>query len=197
MRLLGLLTAKKVVALATVGVVVVLLLANGDTLFSSGPLNGQGRRIMAAADLPREPFRLTYVRLAEVKGVTDAGLANFAGCKHLAELHLFRMREYTDLAFAGEVAKARVIHDSLDPVREAFKRTRPPEKFHAHSKYWQELLGQAGGAVRPPLLELTDAEKEATRRAFRAGELGLDRYGLRPVLAELGVRYVPAEEWDA
>jgi 4-hydroxy-tetrahydrodipicolinate synthase len=40
------------------------------------------------------------------------------------------------------------------------------EKPPAHSKYWQELLGQVGGRVRPPMLELTDAEKEATRRAF-------------------------------
>ena len=78
-----------------------------------------------------------------------------------------RMRDYTDLAFKGDIARAKVIRDSLEPVRDAFRRTRPPEKFHAHSKYWQELLGQAGGAVRRPLLELTDAEKDATRRAVR------------------------------
>ena len=84
-----------------------------------------------------------------------------------------RMRDYTDLAFKGDVARAKAIRDSLDPVREAFKRTRPPEKFHAHSKYWQELLGQAGGAVRPPLLELTDVEKDATRRAFESCGLKL------------------------
>jgi 4-hydroxy-tetrahydrodipicolinate synthase len=84
-----------------------------------------------------------------------------------------RMRDYTDLAFKGDIARAKAIRDSLDPVREAFRRTRPPEKFHAHSKYWQELLGQAGGAVRPPLLELTDAEKEATRRAFESCGLKL------------------------
>src|SRR5512134_486292 len=43
-----------------------------------------------------------------------------------------RMREYTDLAFAGEVARAKAVRDSLNPVREAFRRTRPPEKFHSH-----------------------------------------------------------------
>ena len=79
-----------------------------------------------------------------------------------------RMREYTDLAFAGEIAKAKAIRDSLDPVRKAFRGTRPAEKPPAHSKYWQELLGQVGGRVRPPMLELTEAEKEATRRAFQA-----------------------------
>jgi 4-hydroxy-tetrahydrodipicolinate synthase len=77
-----------------------------------------------------------------------------------------RMREYSDLAFSGEVARAKAVRDSLNPVREAFRRSRPPEKPPSHSKYWQELLGQVGGRVRPPMLELTDAEKEATRHAF-------------------------------
>jgi 4-hydroxy-tetrahydrodipicolinate synthase len=46
------------------------------------------------------------------------------------------------------------------------KRTRPGGKPQAHQKYWQSLLGQAGGAVRPPMLELTEAERAATRAAF-------------------------------
>jgi 4-hydroxy-tetrahydrodipicolinate synthase len=84
-----------------------------------------------------------------------------------------RMRDYTDLALNGEHARAKVVRDSLDPVREAFKRSRPAEKFHAHSKFWQELLGQTGGAVRRPMLALTDAEREATRRAFESCGLKL------------------------
>ncbi len=87
-----------------------------------------------------------------------------------------RMRDYTDLAFKGEIAKAKAIRDSLDPVRKAFRGSRPPEKPPAHSKVWQDLLGQVGGGgrVRPPMLELTEAEKEATRRAFEASGLKLD-----------------------
>ena len=84
-----------------------------------------------------------------------------------------RMRDYTDLAFAGKVAEARVIRDSLDPVRKALSSTRPPEKPHAHPKYWQELLGQAGGPVRRPMLDLTEAEKATTRAAFEACGLKL------------------------
>lgn len=79
-----------------------------------------------------------------------------------------RMRDYTDLAFAGRVAEARAVRDSLEPVRQALKSTRPPDKPHAHQKFWQELLGQSGGAVRRPMLELTAAEKDATRSAFAA-----------------------------
>ena len=77
-----------------------------------------------------------------------------------------RMREYTDLAFAGDVARAKIVRDSLNPVRKAISSTRPPEKPPAHSKYWQELLGQVGGASRRPMLELTEDEKRATRDAF-------------------------------
>lgn len=87
--------------------------------------------------------------------------------------HDQRMREYTDLAFAGRGDEARAIRDSLDPVRNALRATRPAEKPHAHQKYWQDLLGQTGGAVRPPLLELTEDEKAATRAAFEACGLKL------------------------
>lgn len=37
-------------------------------------------------------------------------------------------------------------------------------------------------------------KEEAARRAFREGQLGLDRYGLRATLADLGVKYVSAAE---
>jgi 4-hydroxy-4-methyl-2-oxoglutarate aldolase len=39
-----------------------------------------------------------------------------------------------------------------------------------------------------------EAKEEAARQAFRKGELGLDRYGLRPLLDSLGVRYVSQKE---
>jgi 4-hydroxy-tetrahydrodipicolinate synthase len=83
-----------------------------------------------------------------------------------------RMNEYTALAMRGEIERARAIRDSLDPVRQAIKRSRPVGKPQAQQKYWQELLGQAGGLVRPPLLQLTEAEKEAIRSAFNACGLG-------------------------
>jgi 4-hydroxy-tetrahydrodipicolinate synthase len=84
-----------------------------------------------------------------------------------------RMHDYTELAFAGEIAKAKEVRASLDPVRKALKSTRPPGKAAAHQKYWQELLGQAGGAVRRPLVGLTEAEKAATRAAFESCGLRL------------------------
>lgn len=84
-----------------------------------------------------------------------------------------RMNEYTRLAFEGKFAEARKVRDSLEPVRDAIKRTKPGGKPQAHGKYWQELLGQVGGPVRSPLLQLTDAEKAATREAFESCGLKL------------------------
>jgi 4-hydroxy-tetrahydrodipicolinate synthase len=83
-----------------------------------------------------------------------------------------RMHEYTKLAFKGEAERARAVQKSLDPVRQALKDSRPAGKVAAQQKYWQELLGQAGGRVRRPLLELDEREKAAVRAAF-------ERCGLR------------------
>ncbi|MFC4505997.1 MULTISPECIES: 4-carboxy-4-hydroxy-2-oxoadipate aldolase/oxaloacetate decarboxylase [Streptomyces] len=38
-------------------------------------------------------------------------------------------------------------------------------------------------------------KEDAARQAFRNGELGLDRYGLRAKLADLGVEYISAEQY--
>ncbi len=84
-----------------------------------------------------------------------------------------RMHDYTEAAFAGRHDEARAISESLQPVRDALMGTRPPEKPHAHQKYWQELLGQVGGRVRKPLLELSDEEKATTRAAFEQCGLAL------------------------
>lgn len=86
-----------------------------------------------------------------------------------------RMRAYTDLAFAGKAEEARRVSATLEPVRAAFRRSKPAEKPHAHQKYWQELLGQVGGHVRAPLLELTASEKRVIHEAFEGCGLRLTR----------------------
>ena len=84
-----------------------------------------------------------------------------------------RIHDYTQLAFAGDAAGARSVRDSLQPAREAFKASRPDGKPQAHSKVWQALLGQVGGAVRRPLLQLTDAERAAVAEQFARSGLRL------------------------
>lgn len=83
-----------------------------------------------------------------------------------------RVREYAALAFCGQAEQARRVRDSLEPVRQAIRASRPVGKTQAHFKYWQELLGQVGGPVRPPLLQLTKEEKAHVREAFAGCGLG-------------------------
>lgn len=85
---------------------------------------------------------------------------------HLQTRNDKRMDEYTRLAFAGKVDEARRVRDSLEPVRKAMADSRPADKPQAFGKYWQELLGQVGGYVRSPMLELTEAEKASIKLAF-------------------------------
>jgi 4-hydroxy-tetrahydrodipicolinate synthase len=84
-----------------------------------------------------------------------------------------RINDYTRLAFEGRFAEARAVRDSLEPAREAFKASRPRGKPQAHSKYWLELLGQVGGPVRRPLLQMTENEKALTREHFAQSGLRL------------------------
>lgn len=83
-----------------------------------------------------------------------------------------RMNEYTRLAMAGDHERARQVRDSLEPVRRALKQSRAHGKPQASQKYWQELLGQAGGPVRRPLLQLTETERAVIRDAFAGCGLG-------------------------
>jgi 4-hydroxy-tetrahydrodipicolinate synthase len=73
------------------------------------------------------------------------------------------MREYTTLALAGEIAKAEQVAASLGPVRAlAAKwlqgRARRIDNVSA-IKAWAGAVGMSGGAVRPPLVSLTEAEQ--------------------------------------
>ncbi len=79
-----------------------------------------------------------------------------------------RMNEYTQLAFAGKHAEARKVRDSMNPIRDAIKASKPKGKAQAHGKIWQEMIGQAGGSVRRPLLGMTSDEVAKTREAFAA-----------------------------
>ena len=91
----------------------------------------------------------------------------------LQTAHDQRINEYTRLAFEGKFDEAWAVRNSLEPVRSAFKNSRPAGKPQAHQKYWQQLLGQVGGPVRRPLLQLTDEEKESIKKAFDQSGLTL------------------------
>ncbi len=79
------------------------------------------------------------------------------------------MREYTELGLAGRYDEAAQIAATLEPLREVHERweIRPWRDQRilpiAYVKAWSEMLGLAGGPVRPPLPQVTDEERAAMR----------------------------------
>ena len=79
------------------------------------------------------------------------------------------LREYTDLGLAGRFDEAERRSADLAPLRQLWHKwqVKPWEERrvlpNAYLKYWSELLGLAGGPVREPLQQLTEAERTELR----------------------------------
>jgi 4-hydroxy-tetrahydrodipicolinate synthase len=84
------------------------------------------------------------------------------------------MHDYTELGLAGRFKEAEPIYQSIAPLRalhDKWLRARwLNEKIIpiAYLKAWSEMLGLAGGPVRPPLLQITEAERAALRAELTA-----------------------------
>lgn len=80
---------------------------------------------------------------------------------------LMLIKEYTDLAMKGEIARAWEAYKRLEPMRRALRRVMVPGKRQASYKYWAQCLGMVGGdgRVRLPQLGLTESEKKAIKAA--------------------------------
>jgi 4-hydroxy-tetrahydrodipicolinate synthase len=83
------------------------------------------------------------------------------------------VRDYANLAWSGDMERARRLSASLEPLRRVEK-----EWIHAPwiagllpiapLKYWSRLIGLTGGDPRPPLAPLVEAEKQKLRRDLEA-----------------------------
>jgi len=87
------------------------------------------------------------------------------------------MREYTELALAGNAAGAAEVAATLEPVRAvadswlhgpAARRRGSPVPY---IKAWAGLLGMAGGPVRPPLTQVPPAALAALAADLKAAGL--------------------------
>lgn len=84
------------------------------------------------------------------------------------------IREYTELLDAGQTTEALAASNRLWPLREVYKRWigGPWERQGIVNiqivKAWLELQGLAGGPVRPPLVQITDGEREQLKRELTA-----------------------------
>ena len=87
------------------------------------------------------------------------------------------MREYTELALAGDAARAAEVAATLEPVRAAAARwlhgdaARRRGSPVPYIKAWAGLLGMSGGRVRPPLTQVSAAEMDALAADLTAAGL--------------------------
>ncbi|TDB87894.1 4-carboxy-4-hydroxy-2-oxoadipate aldolase/oxaloacetate decarboxylase [Actinomadura sp. 7K534] len=121
------------------------------------------------------------------------GLVINAGVRDVAELHAMGFPVWSAAVSAQGTVKATPGSVNV-PVTIGGQTIRPGDA----------VLADDDGVVCVPRGQVADAvaaakareEKEtATREAFRRGELGLDRYGLRDRLPGMGVEYVEYTEY--
>ncbi|MBW8486756.1 4-carboxy-4-hydroxy-2-oxoadipate aldolase/oxaloacetate decarboxylase [Actinomadura parmotrematis] len=120
------------------------------------------------------------------------GLVIDAGVRDVAELHAMGFPVWSAAVSAQGTVKATAGAVNV-PVVIGGQVIEPGDA----------IVADDDGALRVPrrdvarVLAASDAraaKEEATRAAFREGELGLDRYGLRDRLADFGIEYVPYED---
>lgn len=79
------------------------------------------------------------------------------------------MREYTELGLQGKFAEAEKISAQMQPLREISSKWLRSKWVNeklipiAYIKAWSELMGMAGGPVRPGLPQISAKEKQAMR----------------------------------
>ena len=79
-------------------------------------------------------------------------------------------RDYAELGLAGRFEEAEKVAKQLEPLREVHRkwlRSHWPERKVvpiAYIKAWSELMGMAGGPVRPGLPQITEKERQEMRR---------------------------------
>ncbi|MEV4254354.1 4-carboxy-4-hydroxy-2-oxoadipate aldolase/oxaloacetate decarboxylase [Spirillospora sp. NPDC049652] len=122
------------------------------------------------------------------------GLVIDAGVRDVAELRAMGFPVWSAAVSAQGTVKATPGSVNV-PVTVGGQLVRPGDVILADDDGVMRVRREdAGRAVRAARARA--AKEEATRRAFQDGELGLDRYGLRPRLAELGVEYLTHDEYE-
>jgi 4-hydroxy-4-methyl-2-oxoglutarate aldolase len=116
------------------------------------------------------------------------GLVTSTGARDVADLHALGFPVFSGAVSAQGTLKTAGGAVNV-PVSIGGQRIAPGDA----------VIADDDGVTVVPRLRTADvlaaarkraAAEEATREALRGGELGIDRYGLRTVLAELGVEYV-------
>ncbi|RYF61458.1 MAG: 4-carboxy-4-hydroxy-2-oxoadipate aldolase/oxaloacetate decarboxylase [Comamonadaceae bacterium] len=131
-----------------------------------------------------------FATALQTRGVR--GLVTEAGVRDVAELNAMGFPVWSTAVSAQGTVKATAGAVNI-PIIIGGQTIRPGDAVLADDDGVMVVpRGDVDRAIEAAQAR-TDKE-EATRTAFRDGELGLDRYGLRAKLAELGVEYISAEQ---
>ncbi|WUH97171.1 4-carboxy-4-hydroxy-2-oxoadipate aldolase/oxaloacetate decarboxylase [Spirillospora sp. NBC_00431] len=137
-------------------------------------------------------FGELFATALQYRGVR--GLVIDAGVRDVAELHAMGFPVWSAAVSAQGTVKATPGSVNV-PVTIGGQVVRPGDTVLADDD--GVLCVRREDAASALAAAQARAEKEeATREAFRRGELGLDRYGLRARLPELGVEYVEYVEYE-
>jgi 4-hydroxy-4-methyl-2-oxoglutarate aldolase len=116
------------------------------------------------------------------------GLVSTGGVRDVAELCALHFPVFTAAVSAQGTVKATAGAVNV-PVSINGQQIAPGDAVLADDDGVVVVPRAAVGAALSAAIARTEKE-DATRAAFRQGQLGLDRYGLRDVLGRLGVEYV-------
>ncbi|GGC85437.1 4-carboxy-4-hydroxy-2-oxoadipate aldolase/oxaloacetate decarboxylase [Tersicoccus solisilvae] len=176
------------------GTAVTALCWPGDNLMIHAAVEqcGDGDILVVATSSPSQDglFGELFATALATRGVRGVVLA--CGVRDVAELRTMGFPAWSSAVSAQGSVKETAGHVNL-PVVIGGQLITPGDV----------IVADDDGVVCVPRERSTEAltaaearaaKEEATRAAFRGGELGLDRYGLRAKLRELGVAYVKHED---
>jgi 4-hydroxy-4-methyl-2-oxoglutarate aldolase len=130
----------------------------------------------------------TSLQQRGVRGLVTAG-----GVRDVAELHTMNFPVFSAAVSAQGTVKATAGAVNV-PISINGQHIAPGDAVIADDDgvvvIARSEVGRALAAA-----QTRAAKEQASRAAFRDGELGLDRYGLRAVLAQLGVDYLDHEAY--
>jgi 4-hydroxy-4-methyl-2-oxoglutarate aldolase len=121
------------------------------------------------------------------------GLVTTGGVRDVADLHAMGFPVFSAAVSAQGTVKATAGAVNV-PISIGGQRIAPGDAVVADDD-GVVVVPRAGVGDAITAARARVANEDAARAAFRDGELGLDRYGLRPVLASQGIEYVAYEAY--
>lgn len=137
-------------------------------------------------------FGELFATALQLRGVR--GLVTTSGVRDVSELHTMGFPVWSAAVSAQGTVKATPGSVNV-PITVGGQVIRPGDGIIADDDGVMVVPRQDVDRALEAAQARTDKE-QASREAFRAGEMGLDRYGLRAKLAEQGVEYVTAAEYE-